>query len=49
MEALANGMSLIDIGHFESECYFGDALREDLKNLPLKVIMSNSKNPFSYM
>lgn len=49
MEALANGMSLMDIGHFESERYFGDALKEDLKNLPLQVIMSNSKNPFSYM
>lgn len=49
MEALANGISLMDIGHFESECYFGEALMEDLKNLPLKVIMSNSKNPFSYM
>jgi dinuclear metal center YbgI/SA1388 family protein len=49
MEALANGLSLIDIGHFESERYFGEALREDLKNLPLKVIMSNSKNPFSYI
>ena len=49
MEALANGLSLMDIGHFESERYFGEALREDLKNLPLQVIMSSSKNPFSYI
>jgi len=49
IEALANGLSLMDIGHFESERYFGDALKEDLKNLPIQVIMSNSKNPFSYL
>jgi dinuclear metal center YbgI/SA1388 family protein len=46
MEAKANGLSLIDIGHFESERYFGEALMRHLKNFPLKVIMSNSKNPF---
>ncbi|WP_331776076.1 Nif3-like dinuclear metal center hexameric protein [Sulfurospirillum sp. 1612] len=48
LEAKENGLSLIDIGHFESERFFGECLAPHLKNLPLKVIMSNSKNPFDY-
>ncbi|MCF6173030.1 MAG: Nif3-like dinuclear metal center hexameric protein [Campylobacteraceae bacterium] len=48
LEAKENGLTLIDIGHFESERFFGDCLAQYLKNLPLKVIMSNSKNPFEY-
>ncbi|MBE0495807.1 MAG: Nif3-like dinuclear metal center hexameric protein [Campylobacterales bacterium] len=47
MEAKANNLGLIDIGHFESERYFGEVLAPHLKNFPLKVIMSNSKNPFT--
>ena len=48
IEAKENSLSLMDIGHYESERYFGDALVLHLKNLPLQVIMSNSKNPFEY-
>ena len=48
IEAKENGLSLMDIGHYESERYFGDALALHLKNIPLQVIMSNSKNPFEY-
>lgn len=48
MEAKENNLSLIDMGHFESERYFPECLAENLKNLPLKAIMSNSKNPFEY-
>lgn len=48
MEAKENNLSLIDIGHFESERYFPECLSHYLKNLPLKAIMSNSKNPFEY-
>ena len=48
LEAKENNLSLIDIGHFESECYFPECLAIYLKNLPLKAIMSNSKNPFEY-
>lgn len=48
MEAKENNLSLIDIGHFESERYFPECLAQYLKNLPLKAIMSNSKNPFEY-
>ena len=48
MEAKENNLSLIDIGHFESERYFPECLSNYLKNLPLKAIISNSKNPFEY-
>ncbi|MBZ7964733.1 Nif3-like dinuclear metal center hexameric protein [Campylobacter sp. 2457A] len=48
MQAVSDGLNLIDIGHFESERYFSQCLAKDLKNLPLKVIISVSKNPFQY-
>ena len=48
LEALSNGLSLIELGHYESECYFAESLVKHLQNLPLKVIMSVSKNPFQY-
>ncbi|WP_024953745.1 Nif3-like dinuclear metal center hexameric protein [Sulfurospirillum arcachonense] len=48
LEAKENGLSLLDIGHFESESHFPVCLSENLINFPLKVIMSNSKNPFTY-
>ncbi|MDD2384898.1 MAG: Nif3-like dinuclear metal center hexameric protein [Sulfurospirillaceae bacterium] len=48
LEAKENKLSLIDIGHFESERYFSACLSEHLKKMSLKVIMSNSKNPFEY-
>jgi dinuclear metal center YbgI/SA1388 family protein len=48
LEAKENGLSLVDICHFESERFFGECLGEYLKKFPLKVIMSNSKNPFEY-
>lgn len=48
LEAKENKLSLIDMGHFESERYFSACLGEHLKKLPLKAIMSNSKNPFEY-
>ncbi len=46
--AKENNLSIIDINHFESECHFVGALGENLQNFPLKVIMSNSFNPFKY-
>lgn len=48
LEANENNLNLIDIEHFASESYFPECLGKNLKNFPLKVIMSNSKNPFSY-
>lgn len=49
MEAKVLGLNMIDIGHFESERYFGEILAPELKNLGLTVIISSSKNPFTYL
>ncbi len=48
LEAKENNLSIIDINHYESECHFVAALSEELQNFKLKVIMSNSFNPFKY-
>ena len=45
MDAKARGISLIDIGHFESERYFVDVMYEALK-LDIEIKKINSKNPF---
>ncbi len=47
MEAKSIGLSLIDIGHYESEHFFAQILEKHLKNLGLKVIIASSKNPFT--
>lgn len=49
MEAKALGLSMIDIGHYESERYFGEVLGGYLEKLGLNVIISPSKNPFTYL
>ena len=49
MEAQTIGLSMIDIGHYESERYFGEILGPHLENLGLAVIISQSKNPFTYL
>ena len=49
MEAKSIKMSLIDIGHFESEHFFAEILLKRLKNLGLEAIISSSKNPFTYI
>ena len=49
MEAKSINISLIDIGHFESECFFAQILSTHLKNLGLEVIIAQSKNPFTYI
>jgi len=49
MEAKVLGLNMIDIGHFESERFFGEILAEDLKILGLTVIISSSENPFTYL
>jgi len=52
MEAKARDISLIDIGHYESECYFSPLLmrllEEYLLNNKIKAIIMTSKNPFNY-
>jgi putative NIF3 family GTP cyclohydrolase 1 type 2 len=49
MEAKSINLSLIDIGHFESERFFAEILLKHLKNLGLEAIISSSKNPFTYI
>lgn len=49
MEANSLKLSMIDIGHYESERFFGEILLKHLKNLGLEVIISPSKNPFIYI
>lgn len=47
MDVKARGISLIDVGHFESEKYFADALYDDIKDMEIEIIKINSSNPFS--
>ncbi len=49
MEAKSLNLSLIDIGHYESECFFAQILEKHLKILGLKVIIASSENPFTYI
>lgn len=49
MEAKSIKISMIDIGHYESEQFFGQILEKHLKNLGLEVIISTSENPFTYI
>jgi dinuclear metal center YbgI/SA1388 family protein len=49
MEAKSIKLSLIDIGHFESEHFFAQILHSHLKILGLEAIISSSKNPFTYI
>ena len=49
MEAKSINLSLLDIGHYESEHFFAEILEKYLKNLGLKVIIASSENPFTYV
>jgi len=46
MKALSENKMLIDIGHFESEQFFVDAMHLLLNSMPISVIITQSKNPF---
>jgi dinuclear metal center YbgI/SA1388 family protein len=52
VEAKARHISLIDIGHYESEYYFATLMKNLIKKYliknEIKAIIVNSKNPFSY-
>ncbi|MFA7092761.1 MAG: Nif3-like dinuclear metal center hexameric protein [Arcobacteraceae bacterium] len=52
IEAKSRGISLIDIGHYESERHFSPLLLEIcnnyLKKNKIQAIMSNSENPFVF-
>jgi len=47
IKAINQNLMLIDIGHFESEKFFSKAIENSLKTLPISVIISQSKNPFT--
>jgi len=49
MLAKALNISMIDIGHYESEQFFASILQKELKNLGIQAIISQSVNPFSYI
>ncbi|CZE46973.1 Nif3-like dinuclear metal center hexameric protein [Campylobacter geochelonis] len=48
LESLENGISIIDINHYESELFFADSLAKNLQKNKIEVIISNSINPFTY-
>jgi dinuclear metal center YbgI/SA1388 family protein len=47
--AYENNLSLIDIGHYESEIFFSEILYKELKKYDIKAIICHSKNPFKYV
>ncbi len=47
MKAMSEDLMMVDIGHYESERFFAEILVDELKVLPILVIMANSKNPFT--
>lgn len=47
MSAKSMGISLIDMGHYESEKYFVEIIDSILKNAGYKCIIADCENPFS--
>ncbi|MDE6886503.1 MAG: Nif3-like dinuclear metal center hexameric protein [Helicobacteraceae bacterium] len=41
-------ISIIDVGHYESECHFGQILAPYLKKINYNAIILDSQNPFNY-
>lgn len=48
LQAKENRLGLIDIGHYESERYFGLSLIKYLQNFKIEVIICDFKNPFTH-
>ncbi len=48
MKAESLGLMMVDIGHYESERFFAEAMLDELKVLPILAIIANSKNPFHF-
>jgi len=46
MKAMSQNLMMVDIGHYESEKFFVDVMKEELENLGVFAIISQSKNPF---
>lgn len=48
MEAYSLGISLIDVGHFDSEIFFAKIIREILQNLGYEAIIEPFENPLKF-
>ena len=48
MNAKIKGISLIDIGHFESEIFFVECMYEIIKHFNIEIIKLKQKNPFTF-
>jgi putative NIF3 family GTP cyclohydrolase 1 type 2 len=46
VKAMSQGLMMVDIGHYESERFFGEVMGDVLKNLPVLAIITPSENPF---
>ncbi len=46
MKAMSQNLMMVDIGHYESEQFFAEILRDELKNLGVLGIITQSQNPF---
>jgi len=47
MKAMSEDLMMIDIGHYESERYFGEIMQRELKDLGISAIIMQSINPFT--
>lgn len=48
MSAISLGKGAIDVGHYELERFFAEALNQKLKIYGIEAIISDSKNPFAH-
>jgi len=46
IKAINQNLMMVDIGHYESEKFFVNAIEIELKNLAVSAIILQSKNPF---
>jgi dinuclear metal center YbgI/SA1388 family protein len=46
IKAMNQGLMMVEIGHYESERFFGEVMGDVLKNLPILAIITPPKNPF---
>jgi putative NIF3 family GTP cyclohydrolase 1 type 2 len=46
IKAQAQGLMMVEIGHYESERFFGEVMGDVLKTLPVLAIITPPKNPF---
>ncbi len=46
MKAMSQNLMMVDIGHYESEQFFAQIVRDELENLGVLGIITQSQNPF---